>query len=470
MRKDDLRGMTRPQLLEEARRLEIRGRNAMNKEQLVDAVAVTVRPKRERASTPPVVEAGPARKPRKTQGAEPAAPARDAKPGGGAAPHVAGAQPVVRPPDERPPSVAARPLADTPAPSAARPPADMTAPPAVRRPSETSSPSTVRPPAATSSPATARPPADRPHAGMRGHHPPREEEDDDGQNWNSTALGRDPNYGRFLGPGSIPSRNLPPPRRGPGGPPSPVAKSLAERSELGRQRAGERSYGPREDLRRSGMSRRDGAYAPRYERDRRPADPRVEQGRGRVDEHAGRGPQGVRGPQDGGRGGRPPVGPAVDRKGPMEGRSERDGRRSPGEGRPERDDRREIRSIRLRTGIGFLHHQIHLRIVIVLNCSSFLHYVAEFCSRNGSFFDVLQLQAQDGDDGVTVLFHAEQLEAVAAILHLRRRRVRRQPERPFVADEMHFVSATRELRAERGGENSAPANERVAGDTNLQRG
>lgn len=316
MRKDDLRGMTRPELLEEARRLEIRGRNAMNKEQLADAVAATVRPKRERASTPPVVDAEPARRPRKTQGAEPAAPARDAKPGGRAKPHVAGTQPAVRPPGETHPSVVVPPLADTPAPSAARPPADMPAPPA------------------------ARPPADRPHAGMRGHHPPREEEDDDGQNWNSTALGRDPNYGRFLGPGSIPSRNLPPPRRGPGGPPSPVAKSLAERSELGRQRAGERSYGPREDLRRSGTSRRDSAYTPRYERDRRPVDSRVEHGRGRVDEHPGRGPQGVRGPQDGGRGVRPPAGPAIDRKGPMEGRPERDGRRSPVEVRRERDDRR----------------------------------------------------------------------------------------------------------------------------------
>ena len=134
MRKDDLGGMTRLELLEEARRLEIRGRNAMNKEQLVEAVAAAVRPKRERASTPPVVEAGSARRPRKTQGVEPAPPARDATPRGRTEPDAVGAQSAVRrpaaarPSGETPPPVAMPPLADSPAPSAARPPSDMTAP------------------------------------------------------------------------------------------------------------------------------------------------------------------------------------------------------------------------------------------------------------------------------------------------------------------------------------------------------
>ena len=363
MRKDDLRGMTRLDLLEEARRLEIRGRNAMNKEQLVDAVTATVRPKAERTSTAPSVEAGPARRPRKTQGAEPVPPAREAKPrsrSGPAGSNVAAARPAVRRPaaarvlDEMPSSVAVRAPAATTPPASARPPADTSSPPSARPPADTSSPLSARPPARTpplssahpptaaSSPSAARPPAGRPHGGTRGHHNPGEEDDEDGQNWNSTALGRDPNYGRFLGPGSIPSRNLPPLRRGPGGPPSPVARSLAERSELGRQRAGERSYGPREDLRRGAPSRRDSVQTVRYDRDRRPADPRAEHGRGRVDEHPGRGPQSVRGSQDGSRSGRPPGGPATDRRGPVEGHLERDDRRSPVDVRHEHGDRRAL--------------------------------------------------------------------------------------------------------------------------------
>jgi uncharacterized protein len=293
MRKDDLGGMTRLELLEEAKRLEIRGRSTMSKERLVEAVAAAARPKSGRAPARPAPGAASPRGARKARDAEPSSPPADVQPKGGTRttePRAGTPRPAVPP---APPRAGAPDGAPAPASGAERP--------------------------------------DKPS--------PHEDDDEEGQNWNSTALGRDPNYGRFLNPGSMPSRNPPVIRRGAGGPPSPIAKSLAERSELGRQRAGERSFSPREDLRRGGVQRRDSGYTQRYERDRRPVDPRVERGRGRVDEAPHRGAQGGRSAQDGGRGGRPPGGPAIDRRGPGEGRHEREDRhatdrRGGAQGRP----------------------------------------------------------------------------------------------------------------------------------------
>jgi hypothetical protein len=47
-------------------------------------------------------------------------------------------------------------------------------------------------------------------------------------------------------------------------------------------------------------------------------------------------------------------------------------------------------------------------------------------------------------------------------------RIRRHPERPLVADEMHLVSASRQFFTECRGENAAPADGRITRDANLQ--
>ncbi len=82
---------------------------------------------------------------------------------------------------------------------------------------------------------------------------PPEEPQEDEDKWNSVALGRDPNYGRFLHPGSKSSgreSGRPVPNRGRALGPT-RSETLAERSERGRMRA---SAGPqgaqREDTRR----------------------------------------------------------------------------------------------------------------------------------------------------------------------------------------------------------------------------
>ncbi len=330
MRKDDLRGMTRLELLEEAKRLEIRGRNAMSKDELIDAMAAATRSKPDRGAAKPAAEAGATRKPRKSGKDEPTPASAEASPRSRSRATPAGitaTDRAARPSGAPRASDGARAAIDAPPPAAAAPP-----------------PAESTPRSATPAPAAGRAPGEPPPSaarGLRTHRPsPHDEDDEDGQNWNSTALGRDPNYGRFLNPGSIPSRNAPPARRVPGGPPSPIAKSLAERSELGRQRAGERSYGARDDLRRSGIARRDSAYTPRYERDRCLPDARKEHGRGRGEEHPARGHQGTGGSGESGRGGRAPGGAVVERRLPGEGRADREDRRIAGDARPERDSHR----------------------------------------------------------------------------------------------------------------------------------
>lgn len=103
----------------------------------------------------------------------------------------------------------------------------------------------TRPAATSQKPEGSTPPRRRPL--------PPEEPQDDGDNWNSVALGRDPNYGRFLHPGSKSSgreSGRPVPNRGRSLGPT-RSETLAERSERGRMRA---SAGPqgaqREDTRR----------------------------------------------------------------------------------------------------------------------------------------------------------------------------------------------------------------------------
>src|SRR5512140_472730 len=45
MRKDELRGMTRTELLEKARELEIKGRSGLSKDELIDAIAAAAPPR-----------------------------------------------------------------------------------------------------------------------------------------------------------------------------------------------------------------------------------------------------------------------------------------------------------------------------------------------------------------------------------------------------------------------------------------
>ncbi len=221
MRKNELREMTRLELLETARRLEIKGRSGMSKDDLVDAIAAAGRSSSraaERKSTEP-------------PGAAVSTPARgEAAPAARAGRRSRSTETSAESDPDRGPRDA----------SASQPP-----------PARSDAEAPARP--------TSRP--SRPD--------PADEEDEDGHNWNSVALGRDPNYGRFLSPGSIPARpGAPGPRRPVhgAGAPRPHGESLADRSELGRMRAGERSYGAREDLRRSGDARRQSGYTPQYSR------------------------------------------------------------------------------------------------------------------------------------------------------------------------------------------------------------
>jgi hypothetical protein len=48
------------------------------------------------------------------------------------------------------------------------------------------------------------------------------------------------------------------------------------------------------------------------------------------------------------------------------------------------------------------------------------------------------------------------------------RRIRLHSERPFIADEVNFMSAPRQFFAQRRGENSAPADGRITGDADFQ--
>lgn len=282
MRKNELREMTRVELLETARRLEIKGRSGMSKDDLVDAIAAAGRSSSRAAE-------------RKTMESSSAAESRPA--GREAGPAVRGGRRT------RPAEASAEPGPDE-----------------GRRGSSAHEP----PPARSDAEAPARP-ASRP-----ARPDPADEEDEEGQNWNSVALGRDPNYGRFLSPGSIPARpGAPGPRRpvhGTGAP-RPHGESLSDRSELGRMRAGERSYGARDDLRRSGDARRQSGYTPQYSR---PG--------GRDDrEGARRGPS----PRDG-RGSRPADGRGASPAG------EREWRRPDDRGGRDRDGRDRDRNDRSR--------------------------------------------------------------------------------------------------------------------------
>ncbi len=175
MRRDDLHQKTRQDLLEIARALGVKGRNAMNKDSLVNAICS-------------------------------AAPQEDAP--------------------DRPAAAGRKPRVDEPA---------------RRRPL------------------------------------PPEDPQDDGDIWNSVELGRDPNYGRFLHPGSMASRRdsgRPVANRGRSLGPT-RSETLAERSERGRMRASGGPQGaPREETRR-------GQYR----------DFSREQGSGRYTERADRGPR-----------------------------------------------------------------------------------------------------------------------------------------------------------------------------------
>ena len=52
-------------------------------------------------------------------------------------------------------------------------------------------------------------------------------------------------------------------------------------------------------------------------------------------------------------------------------------------------------------------------------------------------------------------------------MKMQSRRVFRQPERAFVAEEMDFMSAPRQILAQGGGENAAAADSRVTGDADF---
>lgn len=315
MRIDELRDLTRAELLERAKELEIPNRGSMTKEDLVQSikkVGAKARPKAARktaaAETTTAVEAAPpkARAPRK-------APARAAA---GSKDEV-----VVAPP--------------APVAEAAPPPPAPSAPPSA-------SPMAPREEGR-------RFEASRPTPSRRTHD---DNEDEDGgvDPWNSTALGRDPNYGRFLAdksalspvqrgrrPGGRNERNDRPdrgagPGRRPMGPGHPQSESLIDRSERGRERAVERSQmgrggrqefrrdgrpsrrdrdgrnprsdRAREELRDSGQARRGSGYVPQFDGSRggqrdQGRDPRREGGRDRGREERGPDRRNDRGPERG---------------------------------------------------------------------------------------------------------------------------------------------------------------------------
>jgi len=221
MRKDELRQMTRQELLEEARRRDVKGRSTMSKDELIAAIA-SLGSGRGRASD-----------------ASTRQPARAT----GEASRPAAREPEVPSPRDEPEPGSPRDSADSTRPAPRSPRVDQR------------------------DPEPGRSAAPRPE----GRHDP---EDDEDAGWNSVALGRDPNYGRFLGGPQGHNLRQPPPRlRRPAGPPSVQSESLQDRSERGRQRAVERSFGAREELRRTGEARRNSAYVPQYNR------PRGHQGR-----------------------------------------------------------------------------------------------------------------------------------------------------------------------------------------------
>ena len=53
-------------------------------------------------------------------------------------------------------------------------------------------------------------------------------------------------------------------------------------------------------------------------------------------------------------------------------------------------------------------------------------------------------------------------------MEMKSRPIRRQPKRPLVANEMHFMSSARQVLPQRGCQNTAAANRRIAGDTDAK--
>ena len=53
-------------------------------------------------------------------------------------------------------------------------------------------------------------------------------------------------------------------------------------------------------------------------------------------------------------------------------------------------------------------------------------------------------------------------------MEMKSRSIRTQPKRPLVANEMHFVSPARQILPQRGRQNAAAANGRIAGDADAK--